>query len=819
MTQTVNPGGAGATTSLAYAISPQQDGVWSRTMQILDPDGVKATTTMDANGLGQTVWSEDPVGVTTRVAYDGLGNQVSVVISDPASGRTQTRAFAYDALSRLTSRTEPETGTTTFSKFDALGHATTIKEENGGRVRTLVYDGLGRRVSLTNGADACRWTYTGLALASTTSKTTNQEVSQSFAYAGPAGALSQETTTQPGLTSTLQYAYDPTGAVLQSITYPAPSNRVISYEYDSCNRVKSVKADGVPVVASITYGPWGLRSRITFASQAWDAWERKDGGTHLDTWTMGTTAGGALADFTVNPRHYAYNSAEQLTTAAEWTRLTPDPKGRLLGGEARDLGLSSVAFSHDGFDNNTASAFQGAGSGSLTAFSINPSTDNLTPTLDLNHAVTGWTYPKQNGEAGTVGVALGARSPSLGLTWDGLGRLAKVSDGQTGNEEAYLYAASGLRVAASDSLDRTSRQYTYASDGHLMTEAMAPSGTRDIVYAGGIPVAELDDHGIHELHLDHLGTPRVITDGATGKIEGVLNFGPYGEFLAGSSGGYLPALGYTGHVMAPRLRSEPYGLLYMRGRYYSPVWHRFVNSDLGVDAGQLNQMAYAGGDPIFRTDPTGLAARPQWDDPKQRLCPTLRLDPEDGNTNSFDFYRHPSLGVMLGNGGALGVFGTRFSVDPMTFAVQKKKVELSWQFNEHIMVLSKSIEQTIKELAEANDAGKRAADCMAIDNYLKSIGMAVIVGAAGGAVTGGETIGTLGTLFGGPVGAAPALGAGALGGAVIGGFAGLVPTVVNGGVALRVVFRENENSWRANYRAIQNYSNINGIGMRPEIRY
>jgi len=74
-------------------------------------------------------------------------------------------------------------------------------------------------------------------------------------------------------------------------------------------------------------------------------------------------------------------------------------------------------------------------------------------------------------------------------------------------------------------------------------------------------------------------------------------------------------------------------------------------------------------------------------------------------------------------------------------------------------------------------------------------------------------------MFGGPIGTTTALGAGALGGAVIGGFAGLVPSSVAGSIALREKFQKNENSGKANYRAILNYSNINCLEAAPEIRY
>ena len=149
--------------------------------------------------------------------------------------------------------------------------------------------------------------------------------------------------------------------------------------------------------------------------------------------------------------------------------------------------------------------------------------------------------------------------------------------------------------------------------------ALAAPGTapdqwkRDVIYLGGEAIAEVDVAGVHELHNDHLGSPRVITNGATGAVEGRQVFGPYGEKLAAprpvgltdaqwaAQLVYAPLTGYTGH-----LQQDPSGLTYMRGRFYSPAWHRFLNSDQGVDPSTFNQMAYVGGSPFMAVDPSGM---------------------------------------------------------------------------------------------------------------------------------------------------------------------------------------------------------------------
>jgi RHS repeat-associated protein len=131
-------------------------------------------------------------------------------------------------------------------------------------------------------------------------------------------------------------------------------------------------------------------------------------------------------------------------------------------------------------------------------------------------------------------------------------------------------------------------------DVHLLNLAAT-----DVVYLDGRAIAEIDDQGVHELHNDHLGTPRVITAGSSGAVEGIQTYGPYGEGIG--AWGYVPLTGYTGHV-----QTEANGLIYMKGRYFSPAWHSFLNTDQGADSRQMNQYAYAGGNPMTNVDPTGM---------------------------------------------------------------------------------------------------------------------------------------------------------------------------------------------------------------------
>jgi RHS repeat-associated protein len=56
------------------------------------------------------------------------------------------------------------------------------------------------------------------------------------------------------------------------------------------------------------------------------------------------------------------------------------------------------------------------------------------------------------------------------------------------------------------------------------------------------------------------------------------------------------------------IQSDPNGLLYMRARYYNPFLCRFLNPDPSGFSGGMNFFTYANGNPANNTDPTGLDA-------------------------------------------------------------------------------------------------------------------------------------------------------------------------------------------------------------------
>ncbi|MFZ1680521.1 MAG: RHS repeat-associated core domain-containing protein [Rhizobiaceae bacterium] len=104
---------------------------------------------------------------------------------------------------------------------------------------------------------------------------------------------------------------------------------------------------------------------------------------------------------------------------------------------------------------------------------------------------------------------------------------------------------------------------------------------------------------IRVLHRDHLASVRFVTDGAGGLVEGT-GYAAFGERL---NGAITTQRGYIGQRHDPET-----GLVYLNARYHDPVFGRFVSPDdhdpvrEGVGT---NRYAYAGNDPVNRSDANG----------------------------------------------------------------------------------------------------------------------------------------------------------------------------------------------------------------------
>jgi RHS repeat-associated protein len=131
---------------------------------------------------------------------------------------------------------------------------------------------------------------------------------------------------------------------------------------------------------------------------------------------------------------------------------------------------------------------------------------------------------------------------------------------------------------------------------------------RDYVYRGGGLLAAHTPEGLQHFHLDHLGSPRIIT-GSSGQILAQHLYFPFGE-EATDPGQDAEALKFTGHERDDLDSSgTTRDLDYMHARYFSAHLGRFQSVDaVGGSSGlpqSWNRYNYVIGNPLKYTDPRG----------------------------------------------------------------------------------------------------------------------------------------------------------------------------------------------------------------------
>jgi RHS repeat-associated protein len=198
-----------------------------------------------------------------------------------------------------------------------------------------------------------------------------------------------------------------------------------------------------------------------------------------------------------------------------------------------------------------------------------------------------------------------------------------MSDRIFPGHEMYLYDADDERVAAVTYIDGQNSVWRYAlrdETGHVLRTVTATiSGgvtswqqSEDYVYRGTSLLAAITPQGFGEarkhFHLDHLGSPVLITDDSGQRLSS-HKYWPFGmEVLGGTSDG--ERMKFTGHER-DGADINGNGLDYMHARYYNGIAGRFLSVDPTWESADLvrpqawNRYAYVRNNPVDATDPDG----------------------------------------------------------------------------------------------------------------------------------------------------------------------------------------------------------------------
>ena len=198
---------------------------------VTDPAGKTRRSRLD--GLGRLVRVDEPTGSPGALGTVGSPNQATSYSYSALDNLTrvtqgtQTRIFAYDSLSRLTSARNPESGTIAYTydnngnltqRTDARGVVTAYTYDRLDRLtrRSYSYTGSETEVSLETtrvdyAYDSCG-SYSDGRLCSVTAKKGTTEVSRTaYNRYDALGRVLESTQTTGGTSYTMAYAYDRAG--------------------------------------------------------------------------------------------------------------------------------------------------------------------------------------------------------------------------------------------------------------------------------------------------------------------------------------------------------------------------------------------------------------------------------------------------------------------------------------------------------------------------------------------------------------------------------------------------------------------------------
>ncbi|MDR3435273.1 RHS repeat-associated core domain-containing protein [Telmatospirillum sp.] len=576
-------------------------------VEIQRPDG--GTVALDYDPENRVTRHRDPLGRETRWRYDGLPVPVERVAADGESFR-----YAYDGELNLTGL-ENSKGERYGLDYDTLGRLT---RESGfdGREIAYRYDAGGHLVE-------------------------QQDVDRSTLYRRDRLGRLLETRFADGKTE--RFAWDAAGRLVEAVsgarrvdvTYDAAGRRlterqdaqVLRHSYDARGRrIETLLPDGRKI--DVAWGEDDLAAAVGLDGMAIARFDRDQAGREVERLAgsvrqvqafdpegrlirqEGRRRAGGEAVFV---RSYSYDAADALTEIADarWgaTQYRYDACDRLLSVE----GTQPETFVVDPAGNILASGPDAAFWGGVATG------DRL-----LVHGDRKFDYDRYGNRVKEWRAAGGA--VTLDYRYDADNRLAEVTeDSRLGRRVTrFGYDALGRRAwkesahwpnAANDGAAEPAwHRTTFLWNGDvLLAQSDSPADPLATLYLhepGSFrPLAQVrrDDPGgpaaIYHYHLDHLGTPKELTNDNGDVVWSVQ----------------LKAWGGLGRVAVDKIdnpirfqgqyHDTETGLHYNRHRYYAPEEGCFIQQDPIRLAGGANIAAY-GPNPVAWVDPLGLTGAP-----------------------------------------------------------------------------------------------------------------------------------------------------------------------------------------------------------------
>lgn len=533
-----------------------------------NPLGTSSLFSYDAAGRLTATQGADRY--TYRQVLDALGNVLQV---EKAGNLYPNASYAFDAEDRLITETLGANEVSS-SSYDAAGRLVSSVNARG-QVRTYTYDASGRLMGFSDAEGSSSYAYDadGNLLSATDAQgTLTRERDALGRVVGAVDVLGNQTS----------YIYDSRGN-LASLTYP--DGKKVSYTYDAAGRMASV-TDWAQRTTSYVYDEAGNLVRT----------ERPDGSV----------------------LEQSYDNAGRVVrmtdTAADGEpiaghALTYDAGGRIVSESSSVNGaVAKYSYKADGFLSSVKRTV--AGVVDETSFTGGRSNvtrvdDGLFSRFDVWDRLISFEGRAAAYDADGNMTKAPYGSKDVIYTYDSGNRL--VGSASSGSAVSYRYDALDNRISYTDADGAVTYVYDASSGSENLLAAADSSGTTYFVWGMGLVGFEGPGGEYRSPHFDVRGSTVALTDGS-GSVTDRFTYGVYGVVASHEGDSETPFL-FNGQY---GVMDDGDGLLYMRARYYSPEFMRFLSADpvrgSVSDPVTLNRYAFARGNPIIFMDPFGKSA-------------------------------------------------------------------------------------------------------------------------------------------------------------------------------------------------------------------
>lgn len=580
------------------------------------------------DGLGRlTEVIEDPgssphLNYITNYTYDLLDNLIGVLQNGRQMCQIQgvyySRCFSYNSLSHLTTSTNPESGTTSYT-YDANANLSTKvaplenqSSQSSTVTTSYMYDAINQvlQKSYSDGiTPTATFAYDVSSISGITGlsntigrlvEASNSNGTTVYNYDSMGRVLDQWQCTSVNCGNgwfEFLYGYNLTGDET-SISYDG--GFTLSQDYDSANRVisltSSVNDSQHPgtLVSGVTYDAPDLPTTMIYGNGLTEtrAYNNRLQSCRQNLNSSGTALANCASSIpsgSVQDLSYGYyagttDNGNVMTFVGTGTQIfnrayTYDSLNRIatMTDSASNQACKGLSWTIDPWGNRTDQTVTG---GSCGAFHSGVGTNNQLSSPYAYDAPGNMTYDTAHA-----------------YTYDADGHITKVDGGSTAT---YSYDANGRRVQKF--MPSGTTNYWYDANGRVRTEwDQNGDWLVDYFYLAGQPAGMYKSGTTYFYQTDGLGSTRLIT--ALGQsVFDSMDYMPFGELMTGGSS--------TTHKFTGKERDSESHLDNFRARYNSSSIGRFMSPDpVGgkrIDPQTLNKYSYVRNNPLNGTDPTGL---------------------------------------------------------------------------------------------------------------------------------------------------------------------------------------------------------------------